>query len=88
MNTRTLAAGTALAATLQLTTVNADADKVRLESDSTVVKQSPGYPNNASCLVKVTMLTDNDGGIATFGFSLLQTIPVATENLIPADANA
>jgi hypothetical protein len=78
MNTRTLAGGTALAATLQLTALNAYADKVWLESDSTIVKQfavTPGYPNKESWLFKMTMLTDNDGGIATFGFSLLQAIP-------------
>jgi len=82
MNTRTFAAGTALTATLQLTALNAYADKVWLESDSTIVKQfavtrTPGYPNKESCLFKMTMLTDNDGGIATFGFSLLQVIPLS-----------
>ena len=80
MNIRTLAAGTALAATLQLTAFNAYADKVWLESDSTIVKQfavTPGYPNKESCLFKTTMLTDNDGGIATFGFSLLQIVPLS-----------
>ena len=80
MNIRTLAAGTALAATLQLTALNAYADKVWLESDSTIVKQlavTPGYPNKESCLFKTTMLTDNDGGIATFGFSLLQIVPLS-----------
>ena len=42
-----------------------------LERDSTIVKQfavTPGYPSKESCLFKMTMLTDNDGGIATFGF--------------------
>ena len=82
MNTRTFAAGTALTATLQLTALNAYADKVWLESDSTIVKQfavtrTPGYPNKESCLFKTTMLTDNDGGISTFGFSLLQIIPLS-----------
>jgi len=80
INTRTFAAGTALAATLQLTALNAYADKVWLESDSTIVKQftvTPGYPNKESCLFKMTMLTDNDEGIATFGFSLLQVIPLS-----------
>ena len=68
MNARTLAAGSALAATLQLTALTAYADKVWLESDSTSVKQfavTPGYPNKESCLFKTTMLTDNDGVIAT-----------------------
>ncbi len=80
INTRTLAAGTAFAATLQLTALNAYADKVWLERDSTIVKQfavTPGYPSKKSCLFKMTMLTDNDGGIATFGFSLLQVIPLS-----------
>jgi hypothetical protein len=48
MNARTLAAGTTLAATLQLMPLNAYADKVWWESDSTIVKQftiTPGYPN-------------------------------------------
>jgi hypothetical protein len=75
MNTRALAAGTTLAATLQLMPLTADADKVWLQSDSTIVKQfavTPGYPNKESCLFKTTMLTDNEGGIATFGFSLLE----------------
>ena len=52
-----------------------------LESDSTIVKQfavTPGYPNeDYAALFKTTMLTDNDGGIATFGFSLLQIIPLS-----------
>jgi hypothetical protein len=76
MNTRTLAAGTTLAATLQLMPLNAYADKVWLESDRTIVKQfavTPSYPNKESCL----LLTDNDGVIATFGFSLLQIIPLS-----------
>ena len=80
MNTRTLAAGTTLAATLQLIPLNAYADKVWLESDSTIVKQfavTPGYLNKESCLFKTTMLTDNDWGISTFGFSLLQIIPLS-----------
>ena len=51
MNTRTLAAGTALAATLQLTTVNADADKVWLESDSTVVKNLPSLQVIEQCVL-------------------------------------
>ncbi len=79
MNTRTLAAGTTLAATLQFMPLNAYADKVWLESDRTIVKQfavTPGYPNKESCLFKTTMLTDNDGVIATFGFSLLNIIPL------------
>ena len=80
MNTRMIAAATALAATLQFTALNAYADKVWLERDSTIVKQfvvTPGYPNKKSCLFKMTMLTDNDGGIATFGFSLFQVIPLS-----------
>ena len=80
MNARTLAAGSALAATLQLTALTAYADKVWLESDSTSVKQfavTPGYPNKESCLFKTTTLTDNEGGIATFGFSLLQIAPLS-----------
>ena len=80
MNTRTLAAGTALAATFQLTALNAYADKVWSESDSTIVKQfavTPGYPNKESCLVKMTMLIDNDGGIATFGLGLFKVTPLS-----------
>ena len=80
LNTRPLVAGSALVATLQLTALTAYADKVWLESDSTSVKQfavTPGYPNKESCLFKTTTLTDNDGGIATFGFSLLQIAPLS-----------
>jgi len=79
MNTRALTAGTALAATLQLTALNAYADKVWLESDSTSVKQfavTPGYPNKESCLFKMT-ITDSDGDTVSFGFSLLQIAPLS-----------
>jgi hypothetical protein len=75
MNTRILVPSTAFAATLQLTALNAYADKMWLESDSTIVKQftvTSGYPHNESCL-----FTDNDGGIATFGFSALQIAPLS-----------
>jgi len=60
--------------------LNIYADQVWLQSDSTIVKQfavTPGYPNKESCLFKTTMPTDSDGGIATFGFSLLQIIPLS-----------
>jgi len=80
MNTRTLVRSTALAATLQLAALDAYADKVWLESDSTIVKQltvTSGYPNKESCLFRTSMLTDNNGGTATFGFSLLQIAPLS-----------
>jgi hypothetical protein len=80
MNARTLAPGTALAATLQFGALNAYADKMWLESDSTIVKQltvTSGYPNKESCLFKTSILTDNDGGVATFGFSMLQIAPLS-----------
>ena len=51
-----------------------------LESDSTTVTQltvTSGYPNKESCLFKTSMLADNDGGVATFGFSLLQIAPLS-----------
>jgi hypothetical protein len=69
-----------LAATLQLTAFDAHADKVWLESDSTTVKQltvTSGYPNKESCVFKTSMKIDNDGGVTTFGFSVLQITPVS-----------
>ena len=80
MNARILVPSTALAATLQLGAVNAYADKMWFESDSTIVKQltvTSGYPHKESCLVKTSMLADNDGGVAIFGFSLLQITPLS-----------
>jgi hypothetical protein len=79
MSTRTLASSSALAASLQFSALNAYADKIWLESGSTIVKQftvTSGYPNKESCLFKTSILTDNDGG-ATFGFSLLQIAPLS-----------
>jgi hypothetical protein len=72
---QTLAPRTALAATLQLTTLDAHADKVWLENDSTTVKQltvTSGYPNKESCVFKTSMKADNDGGVVAFGFSALR----------------
>ena len=80
MRARTLTPCTALAATLHLTALDAHADKVWLESDGTSVKQltvTSGHPNKESCLFKTSMLADNDGGVATFGFSLLQITPLS-----------
>jgi len=79
MNTRTFLPSTALAVTLQLTALDAYADKVWLESDSAVVKQltvTSGHPHKASCLFNTSMRSD-DGGVATFGFSLLQITPLS-----------
>jgi len=75
---RTLALGMTLA--VVITAGDASADKVWLESDRTIVKHftvTPGYPNNQSCLFKMTTLTDKDGSTATFGFSLLQFAPLS-----------
>ena len=76
----TLVPSTLLAIILQLTASNAHADKVWLKDDSTIVEQAtvtPGYPKNESCLFKMSMQTDGNGGIATFAFTLLQAMPVS-----------
>jgi hypothetical protein len=76
MNRATLVASTAWAATLQLTTPRAYADKIWSESDNTIVKQfvMPGYPNKESCLFQTSL---PDGGVATFGFSLFRALPLS-----------
>jgi hypothetical protein len=79
-NIKAFVASAVLAATLQFSASNAQADKVWLENNSTTVKQltvTLGYPNKESCLFKTSMLADNDGGVATFGFSLLQIAPLS-----------
>ena len=69
-----------LAMLLQLTASKAHADKVWLKDDSTIVAQftvTSGYPHNQSCLFAMSIPTGGNGGIATFGFSLLQFMPVS-----------
>jgi hypothetical protein len=76
MNTATLAVGAGCAVTLQLAASSAYADKMWLESDSTIVIQSvtSAYPNKEFCLFQTSL---RDGGVATFGFSLFQAIPLS-----------
>ena len=76
MNTTTIAVGTGCIMTLQLAVPSAHADKVWSESGSTIVIQSitSAHPNKEFCLFQTSL---PDGGIATFGFSLFEAIPLS-----------
>jgi hypothetical protein len=67
--------GAEVAVILPLIAPSAHADKIWLKDDSSVVAQftfTSGYPNNESCLFRISTLTDDNGAVATFAFSLLR----------------
>jgi hypothetical protein len=51
-----------------------------LKNDSTIVAQftsTPGYPNNESCLFRISTVADDNGDVATLAFNLLQVMPLS-----------